>query len=63
MENDNSYTVAISAESKEETDKLFNGLSDGGKVEMPIDCGPSGNYNGMLADKFGVKWIVEFDPE
>src|SRR3954470_12858984 len=35
-ENDNRNTIAISAETREEADKLFNGLSDGGKIEMPI---------------------------
>ncbi len=35
-ENDNRNTISISAESREEADKLFNGLSAGGKIEMPI---------------------------
>src|SRR6478736_3121926 len=60
-ENDNRNTVFISAESKEEADKLFNGLAEGGKVEMPIALGPWGNYFGMFADKFGVEWMVDFD--
>jgi PhnB protein len=63
MESDNRYTVAIGAESKEEADKLFNGLSRDGKVEMPITYGPWGNYFGMFADKFGVQWMVDFDPK
>jgi PhnB protein len=64
MENNNRYTVAISAESKEEADKLFNGLSEGGKVEMPIAYSPWGSsYFGMFADKFGVQWMVDFDPK
>jgi PhnB protein len=63
MESDNRYTVAIGAESKEEADKLFSGLSRDGKVEMPITYGPWGNYFGMFADKFGVQWMVDFDPK
>jgi PhnB protein len=63
MENDNRYTISISAESREEADKLFNGLSEGGKVEMPIADSPSGLYFGMFADKFGVQWMVDFDPK
>ena len=62
-ENDNRNTIFISAESNEEADKLFNGLSAGGKVEMPIADGPWGNYFGMFADKFGVEWMVDFDPK
>ena len=60
-ENDNRNTISISTESREEADKLFNGLSAGGKVEMPISDGPLGAYFGMFADKFGVEWMVDFD--
>ena len=60
-ENDNRHSVAITAESKEEADKLFNGLSEGGKVEMPMFDSPWGSYFGMFADKFGVQWMVNFE--
>jgi len=59
-ENDNRNTISISAESREEADKLFNGLSVGGKVEMPIADGPFGSYFGMIADKYGIEWMVDF---
>lgn len=59
-ENDNRNTISISAESREEADQLFNGLSEGGKIEMPINDGPFGAYFGMFADKFGVQWMVDF---
>ena len=59
-ENDNRNAVFISAESKEEADKLFSGLSAGGKIEMPMTDGPLGSYFGMFADKFGVEWMVDF---
>ncbi len=61
-ENDNRNTISISAESRAEADKLFNGLSVDGKIEMPIADGPLGFYFGMFADKFGVQWMVNFDP-
>jgi len=61
-ENDNRNTISISAESREEADKLFNGLSEGGKIEMPIADGPWGAYFGMFADKYGIEWMVDFDP-
>src|ERR1044072_1848238 len=61
-ENDNRNTISISAESREEADKLFNGLSAGGTIEMPISDGPLGIYFGTLADKYGVQWMVAFDP-
>jgi PhnB protein len=59
-ENDNRNTISISAESREEADKIFNGLSNGGQVEMPMMDGPTGSYFGMFADKFGVQWMVDF---
>ena len=59
-ESENRSKISVSAESREEADKLFNGLSAGGKVEMPIADGPFGAYFGMFADKFGVEWMVEF---
>lgn len=60
-ENETRSKISISAESKAEADQLFNGLSAGGKVEMPIGDSPWGSYFGMFRDKFGIEWIVEFD--
>ena len=53
----------ITAESREEADKLFNGLSAGGQVEMPIGDSPWGSYFGMFRDKYGIEWMVDFDPK
>ena len=61
-ENDNRNAIFISAESKEEADLLFNGLSEGGTIEMPINYGPSGNYFGIFAGQFGIQWMVGFNP-
>ena len=61
-ESENRSKIAVSAESKEEADKIFNGLSAGGDVEGPIGDGPWGTYAGMFRDKYGIEWIVEFDP-
>lgn len=60
-ENENRSKIVISAESKEEADKLFNGLSEGGQVEMPISDSPWGSYFGMFRDKYGIEWMVDFD--
>jgi len=61
-ENENRSKIAVSADSREEADKIFNGLSAGGNVEMPIDDSPWGTYASMFRDKYGIEWIVEFDP-
>jgi PhnB protein len=62
-ENDNRNSISITAESREEADRLFNGLSEGGKVEMPMDDGPLGFYFGMFTDKYGIEWMVDFEPK
>jgi PhnB protein len=62
-ENDNRNTLSISAESREEADQLFYGLSEGGKIEMPIADGPLGAYFGMFSDKYSVQWMVDFTPK
>ena len=60
-ENENRSKIVIIAESKEEADKLFNGLSAGGKVTMPMEKTFWGDYFGMFTDKFDVQWMVNYD--
>jgi PhnB protein len=62
-EKENRSKISISAESKEEADNLFNGLSEGGEIEMPMADSPWGTYFGMFRDKFGIEWMVDFDPK
>lgn len=62
-ENENRSKISISAESREEADKLFSGLSAGGTTEVPIDDSPWGSYFGMFRDKFGIEWMVDHDPK
>jgi len=61
-ENENRSKISISPESREEADKLFSGLSAGGNIEAPIGDSPWGSYFGMFRDKFGIEWMVDFDP-
>jgi len=61
-ENENRSKIFVNAENREEADKLFNGLSAGGTIEGPIGDSPWGTYAGMFRDKYGIEWIVEFDP-
>ena len=62
-ENENRSKISISAESREEADKLFNGLSVGGQIEVQIGDSPWGSYFGMFRDKYGIEWMVDFDPK
>ncbi len=60
-ENENRTKIAISAESREEADKLFKGLSEGGEVEVSIDDTSEGSCFAMFRDKYGIEWTVQFD--
>ncbi|PRX54253.1 VOC family protein [Flagellimonas meridianipacifica] len=57
----NSY-ISLHPTSREEADRLFNGLSAGGDIEMPMEDQFWGDYFGCFTDKFGVMWMVNFNP-
>lgn len=61
-ENENRSKISVSAESREEADRIFDGLANGGAIEMPMGESPWGTYFGMFRDKYGIEWTVEFDP-
>ena len=61
-ENENRSKISVSTESKKEADKVFSGLSAGGEIEFPMGDAPWGTYLGGFRDKYGIEWIVEFDP-
>ncbi len=62
-ESENRSKISVSTESKEEADRLFYGLSAGGEIEGAIGDSPWGTYFGMFRDKYGIEWIINFDPE
>ena len=62
-ENENRSKITITAESLEEARKVYNGLSLGGQVEMPMEENPDGTYFAMFRDKFGIEWMIKFDPK
>ncbi len=59
-ERENRSKILVRAESKEEADRLFSGLSVGGETEGPMGDSPWGSYAGMFRDKYGIEWIIEF---
>ncbi|WP_439881052.1 VOC family protein [Pontibacter sp. MBLB2868] len=59
----NNFSISINAESEEEATKLFNGLSEGGKVTMPLNKTFWGALFGMFTDKYDIQWMVNFDYE
>ena len=58
--NGNRITLSLEADSKAEADKLFNALSAGGTIGAPIADAPWGAYWGMLTDKFGIQWMMNY---
>ncbi len=62
-ENENRSKIMIIAMSREEAEKLFNGLSAGGQVEVSPEENPGNNYFTMFRDKYGIEWMINFDPK
>lgn len=62
-ERENRSKILVSADSKEEADRLFAGLSASGEVEGAMGDSPWGSYAGMFRDKYGIEWIIEFSSE
>lgn len=58
----NSY-LSLHPKSKEEADRLFNGLSEGGSIEMPMADQFWGDYFGSFVDKFGIHWMINYNKE
>lgn len=56
----NNMYINIQAESREDADRLFNGLSAGGTIEMPMEDMFWGDYFGSFKDRFGIQWMVNF---
>jgi PhnB protein len=54
----NNYTLNIDCDDVAEQDRLFNALSAGGKVTMPLQDTFWGARFGMLTDKFGIAWML-----
>lgn len=54
----NNFSLSLHPDSVELADKLFNNLSAGGTVTVPMSKAPWGDYFGMFTDKFGIKWMI-----
>ena len=57
----NNITIAIAPDSREEADRIFAGLSEGGEIQMPMADAFWGGYFGSFADKFGINWLINVD--
>lgn len=54
-------SLCISVDSRAEADSVFNALSDGGTVVMPMADQFWGDYYGMLVDKYQIQWMISFN--
>lgn len=57
----NNIYLSINTDSKDEADNIFNGLSDGGNVEMPLQDTFWGAYYGSFKDKYGILWMINYE--
>jgi PhnB protein len=57
----NNIQLSVNTATEEEAKKIFNGLSAGGRVNMPMEKTFWGALFGLLTDKFGINWMVNYD--
>jgi len=56
------FSLSINTDNQEEADRLFQGLSEGGKIKLPMNETFWGSYYGIVTDKFGINWKISFEP-
>lgn len=56
----NMHKISVQLDSKDAALRIFQGLSEGGKISMPIEDTFWGAYFGMVEDKFGVEWMINY---
>ncbi|MEL1243654.1 VOC family protein [Flavobacterium sp. DGU11] len=61
--NGTSVSLCVHMDSREEADRIFNGLSEGGKVTMPMEDMFWGDYFGSFFDKYGIQWMISFSTQ
>ena len=59
----NTYSISLHPDSREQADRIFRGLAEGGTVTMPMADQFWGDYYGSLTDRFGVLWMVNYNAE
>jgi PhnB protein len=59
----NNFNIIISPDSKEDAERIFNALSAGGTVVMPLQDTFWGDYFGLCTDKYGIQWMIDYEYE
>ena len=52
--------ISVSADSREDADKYFSKLSEGGTIEIPMEDMFWGDYFGSFIDKYGIPWMISY---
>ncbi|MDE0132099.1 MAG: VOC family protein [bacterium] len=60
VEMGNNFAISYEAESREETERLFQRISEGGRITMPLGDTFWGAYFGACTDRFGINWMVSY---
>ncbi|PST81680.1 VOC family protein [Pedobacter yulinensis] len=56
----NNYYISLSPDSRDEADRIFQALAEGGTIEMPLEDMFWGDYFGSLKDRFGIQWMINY---
>ena len=56
----NNYHITLETDTAEEADRIFNALSEGGRVEMPLQKTEWAEKYGSFVDRYGVQWMVNY---
>jgi PhnB protein len=59
----NAYSISLHPDSRQDADRIFKALSEGGQVTMPLADQFWGDYYGSVTDKFGVQWMLNYNPQ
>ncbi len=62
LEYGNNNHICITPDSREDADRIFNGLAEGGTVQMPLADMFWGDYWGSLTDRYGINWMINYNP-
>lgn len=54
-------SISVHPTSREDADRMFGALSEGGEVGMPLDDQFWGDYFGQLTDRFGIQWMINYN--
>jgi PhnB protein len=54
----NNFAISVTTEDSCQTEKIFNSISEGGKIFMPLGKTFWGDYFGSCTDKFGINWMI-----